>query len=56
MKVVAVEGVKLAEEIRFEVQNDILEILKSKRKKGEDSLVIVHEKTAVELVREGRGE
>jgi len=51
-----VQGARLAKKFKLETQKDVLEILRFKRKKGEIPFTIVHEKTAVELVREGRGE
>ncbi len=51
-----VQGARLAKEFQLWVQNDVLEVLMSRRERGQAPLTIVHEKTAVELVREGRGE
>lgn len=51
-----VQGARLAKKFELGVQEDILKVFKSKREKGEIPFIIVHEKTAVELVREGRGE
>ena len=51
-----VEGARLAKKFQLGVQEDVLEVFRSKRKRGEMPFIILHEKTAVELVREGRGE
>jgi len=51
-----VQGARLAKRFELGVQEDILKVFKSKREEGEIPFIIVHEKTAVELVREGRGE
>ncbi|GEM_PF-990886 len=52
----AVQGARLAKKFQLGIQDDVLEVLRSKRKTKEIPFTIVHEKTAVELVREGRGE
>jgi len=52
----AVQGANTAKKFRLEVQDDVLEVFRSRRKRKEVPFTIVHEKTAVELVREGRGE
>ncbi len=51
-----VQGAKLAEKFQLDIQEDALNVLRSKRRKGEIPFSIIHGKTAVELVREGRGE
>ena len=51
----AVRGAKLAKKFRQHIEEDALKILRSKRAKEELPFTIVHEKTAVEIVREGRG-
>jgi len=51
-----VQGARLAKKFQLWTQDDVLGVLRSKRKRKEDPFTIVHEKTAVELVREGRGE
>jgi len=51
------QGNRLAKKFQSKIiQEDILEILRSERKKGVIPFKIVHKKTAVELVREGRVE
>ncbi len=51
-----VQGAKLTEKFQQKIQNDALNILEKKRMEGETPFSIIHEKTAVELVKEGRGE
>lgn len=46
----------MAEKIQSRIQEEILEIFRSERRRGRLPFKIVHEKTAVELVKEGRGE
>ena len=54
----AVEGAKLVEKIGriSSADKNILEMLRARRVKGKNPFEIIHEKTAVELVREGRGD
>jgi len=45
----------MAEKFQSRIQEEILEIFRSERRRGRLPFKIVHEKTAVKLVKEGRG-
>jgi len=53
----AVEGARIAEKLgRGSLKEEVLRELRARRAREEDPFSIVHEKTAVELVKEGRGD
>ena len=54
--VAAVGGSELVEKTREKSQDEIVSEMLKLKKMGKEPLIIVHEKSAVELVREGRGE
>ncbi len=53
---ILIEGNKIAKDFKYVTMTDTLEKLKDLRKRGLLPFQITSEKTAVELVREGRGD
>jgi len=53
---ILVEGNRIAKNFEYVIRDDALKELKALRKKGKLPFQIISEKTAVEIVREGRGD